>query len=105
MRLAVRVQVRLVGTGAGDGWPVAGCACVGCRAALLSGSARARLAAVVDGRLSLGSGGVVAAGRYDVQPTGAAWSVTGPDGTRLLWAPHSGAETEGAPYDGVFLGL
>jgi adenosylcobinamide kinase/adenosylcobinamide-phosphate guanylyltransferase len=86
MRLAVRVQLRLVGTGAGDGCPVPGCPCVACRAS----EARAPLAAVVDGQVALSAED--------------AGTLTSADGTRLLWAPHGGSVEEPA-YDAVLLGL
>jgi adenosylcobinamide kinase/adenosylcobinamide-phosphate guanylyltransferase len=105
MRLAVPVQVRLVGTGPADGWPSPGCICVGCRAAQLSGETRGPLAAVVDEQVLLSAGSVEAAPGYEVEPVRAAWSVTGPTGTRLLWAPRDGMVPEGPSYDAVFLGL
>jgi adenosylcobinamide kinase / adenosylcobinamide-phosphate guanylyltransferase len=90
MRLAVPVRVRLVGTGADDGWPVPGCSCVSCRAARLGGEARGPLGAVVDEQVTLSAddGG----------------TLTSADGTRLLWAPRGGV-AEGPAYDAVFLGL
>jgi len=85
MRLAVPVQLRLVGTGAGV--PRPGCPCVGCRA----DEPRAPLAALVDEQVTL---------------TGEdAGTLTSADGTRLLWAPRGAAEAEGPRYDAVLLGL
>ena len=105
MRLAVRVQIRLLGTADAAGWPTPGCACVSCRAAKLSGEVRAPLAAVIDGYVALTDGGVEPAPGYDVHPAGTAWTVIGPDGTRLLWAPHEGEVPDASPYHAVLLGL
>src|SRR5690349_14139068 len=105
MRLAVPVQVRLVGTGPVDGWPLPGCSCVGCRAAQVAGEVRAPLSAVIDDQVLLTAGGVEPAPAYEIEPVRAAWSITSPTGTRVLWAPRDGLVPEGPPYDAVFLGL
>ena len=63
MRLAVAMRVRLLGTGASDGWPNPWCACASCGAARAAGRVRRQTSALVDGRLlfELGHDGVRAA--------------------------------------------
>jgi adenosylcobinamide kinase/adenosylcobinamide-phosphate guanylyltransferase len=48
--------VRLLGTGASDGWPDPWCACASCRAAADGGAVRGRSSALVDDRLLLDLG-------------------------------------------------
>ena len=57
------MHVRLLGTGASDGWPNPWCACPSCGAARASGLVRRQTSALVDGRLLLeiGHDGVRAA--------------------------------------------
>ena len=57
------MRVRLLGTGASDGWPNPWCACSSCGAARESGLVRRQTSALVDGRLllELGHDGVRAA--------------------------------------------
>ena len=45
------MHVRLLGTGASDGWPNPWCTCASCRAAAAQGVVRASTSALVDGRL------------------------------------------------------
>ncbi len=63
MRLAVAMRVRMLGTGASDGWPNPWCRCGSCGAARSDGVLRAQTSALVDGRLllDLGQDGVRAA--------------------------------------------
>jgi adenosylcobinamide kinase/adenosylcobinamide-phosphate guanylyltransferase len=66
------VDVTLLGTGAGDGWPNPFCDCASCRAARRSGRWRAQTAALVDGRLlfECGAGLPAAAARHGVELAG-----------------------------------
>lgn len=50
------MQVRLLGTGASDGWPDPWCACSSCAAAVRQGVLRGQTGALVDGRLLLDLG-------------------------------------------------
>lgn len=50
------MQVRLLGTGAADGWPTAYCRCPSCRSARTSGRLRTPTSALVDDRLLLDLG-------------------------------------------------
>ena len=106
MRLAVRMRVRLDGTGPSDGLPVAGCGCVTCRAATVDAVRRAPLRAVVDGGLVLSTDGPVTESDLLVELVGdGAWAVSS-GAERLLWSP--GGEVPagvGASYDLVLLGM
>jgi adenosylcobinamide kinase / adenosylcobinamide-phosphate guanylyltransferase len=104
------MDVRLVGTGGGDGWPRPGCGCASCERARWAGRHRDPARVVVDGVLSVGPGG--AGGRaagYRVEAVPGGWTVTGPDGARLLVAGGSGAAPDppagAAPYDIALLDL
>jgi len=50
------MQVRLLGTGAADGWPNAWCGCASCAAATAQGVLRGNTSALVDDRLLLDAG-------------------------------------------------
>lgn len=47
------MSVRLIGTGAADGWPTPFCSCASCTAERTAGRVRAQAAALVDGRVLL----------------------------------------------------
>lgn len=82
------MQVSLIGTGARQGLPVAGCPCASCRAAELAGPRRAALQVRVDGGAALGAPGEVQVGDE--------W---------LLWAPDGLIPAGSTPCDVVLLGL
>ncbi len=65
MRLAVAMQVRMLGTGSADGWPNPWCSCASCRAAARAGVVRSSTSALLDDRLllELGADGLRAAVR------------------------------------------
>jgi adenosylcobinamide kinase / adenosylcobinamide-phosphate guanylyltransferase len=109
------MDVRLVGTGGGSGWPRPGCRCASCERAAAAGRHRAPAQVVVDGVLPIGPGpagqaltGPRAAG-YRVEAMPGGWTVTGPDGGRLLVGDGSGVTPEppagGRPYDIALLDL
>lgn len=50
------MSVRLLGTGAADGWPQAFCRCASCRAERVSGRVRAQTSALIDGVVLLDCG-------------------------------------------------
>src|SRR4051812_49743593 len=56
MRHARRMRVRLLGTGASDGWPNPWCDCASCTAAAAAGIVRGQTSALVDDRLLLDIG-------------------------------------------------
>ncbi|MGB8650673.1 MAG: bifunctional adenosylcobinamide kinase/adenosylcobinamide-phosphate guanylyltransferase [Mycobacteriales bacterium] len=60
------MRIRMLGSGAADGWPNPWCTCASCEAALAQGVLRGQTSALVDGRLliELGSDGPRAAARY-----------------------------------------
>lgn len=51
-----RVSLRVLGTGAADGWPQAFCRCASCAAERAAGRVRSQTAALLDGRLLLDCG-------------------------------------------------
>jgi adenosylcobinamide kinase/adenosylcobinamide-phosphate guanylyltransferase len=60
------VRIRVLGSGASDGWPNPWCSCASCTAALAQGVVRGQTSVLVDGRLliDLGPDGPRAAARY-----------------------------------------
>jgi adenosylcobinamide kinase/adenosylcobinamide-phosphate guanylyltransferase len=103
--MGVAMEIRLLGTGGRDGWPRPGCRCASCTRARSSGRHRAPAEVVVDGVLRLASGeppaevsgspaGAQGAGGHRVEQVPGGWSVTGPDGARLLVADGSGRPAE-----------
>jgi len=101
------MEVRLAGTGGGRGWPRPGCGCASCARARSAGRHRAPAQVLVDGVLRLGPG---AASRppagYQVGRLPGGWTVTGPDGARLLAADGSRVTPEppaGAGAYGIVL--
>jgi adenosylcobinamide kinase / adenosylcobinamide-phosphate guanylyltransferase len=101
------MEVCLAGTGGAGGWPQQGCACASCTRARAAGRARAPARVVVDGVLDIGAGHPPAG--YEVRRMPGAWSVTGPDGGRLLVADGSGVSPQppasAQPYDVVLLDM
>jgi adenosylcobinamide kinase / adenosylcobinamide-phosphate guanylyltransferase len=104
------VEVRLTGTGGGDGWPQPGCGCASCERARAAGRRRAPAQLLVDGVLRIGGaggrgGGTVPGGaaghRIERVPGGRA--VTAPDGGRLLVGdgPGGGPPGSGPPGSGL----
>jgi adenosylcobinamide kinase/adenosylcobinamide-phosphate guanylyltransferase len=95
------MEIRLLGTGGRDGWPQPGCRCASCARARSSGRHRNRAEVVVDGVLRLTPGEPPARsgrpGGHRVEEVAGGWSVTGPDGARLLVADGSGAVLYPAP--------
>src|SRR5580704_3565594 len=95
------MEIRLLGTGGRDGWPQPGCRCASCARARSSGRHRSRAEVVVDGVLRLTPGEPPARGGrpggHRVEEVPGGWSVTGPDGARLLVADGSGAVLDPAP--------
>jgi adenosylcobinamide kinase/adenosylcobinamide-phosphate guanylyltransferase len=91
------MEVVLVGTGGETGWPEPGCRCASCASARAAGRARSPAAVRIDGdpipdkpgrpgdRLDLG--GHIIELHAGAGPGRIAWSVTGRDGARLLYAP------------------
>ena len=91
------MEVVLVGTGGDAGWPEPGCRCASCAPARATGQARAPAAVRIDGaaipdrpgrpgdRLDLD--GHLVELHAGARPGRLAWSVTGRDGARLLYAP------------------
>jgi adenosylcobinamide kinase / adenosylcobinamide-phosphate guanylyltransferase len=101
------MEVRLAGTGGGRGWPRPGCGCASCARARSAGHHRAPAQVLVDGVLRLGPS---AASRppagYKVGRLPGGWTVTGPDGARLLVADGSRVTPEppgGAGAYGIVL--
>ena len=118
------VEVRLAGTGGDRGWPRPDCRCASCERARSAGRRRAPTRVLVDGVLELDPGTTrphwPGASGYRVERVPGAWTVTGPDGARLLVGdgpadgqgagtpPRAGAgaaEAASAPYDVVLLDL
>ena len=108
------MDVRLVGTGGSGGWPRAGCRCASCARVRAAGRPRAPAGVTVDGVLRIdadrGAGDTVpGAAGYRVDRLPGAWTVTGPDGGRLLVADGSGITTQppadARPYDIALLDL
>jgi adenosylcobinamide kinase / adenosylcobinamide-phosphate guanylyltransferase len=114
------VEVRLAGTGGDRGWPRPDCRCASCERARSAGRRRAPTRVLVDGVLEIGPGTPAApcpgASGYRVERVPGAWTVTGPDGARLLVGdgpadgqgartPRAGAGASSAPYDLVLLDL
>ena len=118
------MEVCLLGTGGGHGWPQPGCRCASCARAAAAGRRREPTRVLVDGvlRLEPGRAPVSSAGhRAERVPGG--WAVTGPDGARLLVGEEVGAAPDpsaagqagtgdprgsadhGPPYDIVVLDL
>ena len=66
------MRLRLLGTGASDGWPNPWCTCRSCAAARTEGIVRGQTSALIDDRLLLdiGPDGVRAAGRFGVSLAG-----------------------------------
>jgi adenosylcobinamide kinase / adenosylcobinamide-phosphate guanylyltransferase len=97
------MEVRLAGTGGGRGWPRPGCGCASCARARSAGRHRAPAQVLVDGVLHLGPG---AAARppagYQVGRLPGGWTVTGPDGARLLVADGSRVTPEPAADAGAY---
>ena len=108
------MDIRVVGSGGGRGWPEPGCGCASCRRAGVPGAARRPGLVLVDGVLEIAAGQPPRAGAgpgrgHQVRPAGAGWDITGPDGQRLLLAAGPGAEPvppdRAARYDAVLLDL
>jgi adenosylcobinamide kinase / adenosylcobinamide-phosphate guanylyltransferase len=106
------MEVRLAGTGGGRGWPRPGCGCASCARARSAGHHRAPAQVLVDGMLRLGPGdapGVSGpSAGYQVGRLPGGWTVTGPDGARLLVADGSRVPPEppgGGAYGIVLLDL
>lgn len=72
MRHARGMRVRMLGTGASDGWPNPWCDCASCRAAVADGIVRGQTSALIDDRLliDLGPDGPRAALRQSVSLSG-----------------------------------
>ena len=100
------MEVVLVGTGGDAGWPEPGCHCASCLPARAAGRARAPAAIRLDGALipdepgrpgdHLALGGHVVDLHPGARAGRVAWSVTGRDGARLLYAP-AGIAREASP--------
>src|SRR6516164_11173580 len=104
------MDVRLAGTGGGGGWPRPGCRCASCAVATAAGRRRAPAQVLVDEVLRLGPGPPPAAPPgYQAGRMPGGWTVTGPDGGRLLVADGSGVAPQPppgtGPYDIVLLDL
>ncbi|HTS97506.1 MAG TPA: bifunctional adenosylcobinamide kinase/adenosylcobinamide-phosphate guanylyltransferase [Streptosporangiaceae bacterium] len=109
------MDVCLVGTGGSGGWPRPGCGCASCARARAAGRHRSPARVVVDGVLSLEAAWPAAAGPparaagYRVEAMPGGWTVTAPDGGRLLAADGSGVPPEppdgAGPYDIALLDL
>jgi adenosylcobinamide kinase / adenosylcobinamide-phosphate guanylyltransferase len=115
------MEVCLLGTGGGHGWPQPGCRCASCARAAAAGRHREPTRVLVDGVLRIEPGRAPAPSPgYRVGPGPGGWAVTGPDGARLLvgdgpgGGPGQPAEPgagpgpgtgPGAPYDIVLLDL
>ena len=107
------MEVCLLGTGGGRGWPQPGCRCASCARAAAAGRHREPTRVLVDGVLRIEPGRAPdPSPGYRVGPGPWGWAVTGPDGARLLVGdgpggapgPPAGAGP-GAPYDIVLLDL
>ncbi len=105
------MEVCLLGTGGGRGWPQPGCRCASCARAAAAGRHREPTRVLVDGVLRIEPGRAPApAPGYRVGPGPGGWAVTGPDGARLLVGDGPGpgpgpVAGPGAPYDVVLLDL
>ncbi|MCW2499012.1 MAG: cobU [Frankiales bacterium] len=68
------MRIRVLGSGASDGWPNPWCSCASCTAALAQGVVRGQSSVLVDGRLliDLGPDGPRAAARYGESLAGVA---------------------------------
>jgi adenosylcobinamide kinase/adenosylcobinamide-phosphate guanylyltransferase len=109
------MEVCLLGTGGGRGWPQPGCRCASCARAAAAGRHREPTRVLVDGVLRIEPGREPAPSPgYRVGPGPGGWAVTGPDGTRLLVGDGPGdgpgagpgpVAGPGAPYDIVLLDL
>jgi len=87
------MRVRLRGTGGPRGWPAPGCRCASC--GRVPPGHRRRISIVVGDRLRLAPapGGDAEPGHV-VAATADGWTVTGPDGARVLYAPARDALPE-----------
>jgi len=79
------MRVRLGGTGGPLGWPVPGCRCASC--GRVPPGHRRPASIVVGDRLRLAPAVAGAEPGHAVAATADGWTVTGPDGARLLYAP------------------
>lgn len=102
------MEVRLLGTGGGDGWPRPGCRCASCARAGASGR-RAPAHVLVDGTLHIEPGLPPRPGAHRVARIPGGWDLTAPDGGRLLIAEGAGAVPDPppgtAPYTVALLDL
>ena len=114
------MEVCLIGTGGGRGWPQPGCPCASCARARSAGRRREPARVLVDGVLRIDAGRPPASSpAHSIERVAGGWAVTGPDGGRLLVAEGPGAVREppdstdhpgstghhGQPYDIVLLDL
>jgi len=89
------MDVRLAGTGGSGGWPRPGCGCASCARARSAGRYRAPAQVLVDEVLELRPGRAPGPPPgYQVGRMPGGWTVTGPDGARLLAADGSGVTPE-----------
>lgn len=79
------MEVCLLGTGGGRGWPQPGCRCASCARAASAGRPREPTRVLVDGVLRIEPGRAPAPSPgHRVERVPGGWAVTGPDGARLL---------------------
>ena len=104
------MDVRLAGTGGSGGWPRPGCRCASCSRARSAGRDHAPAHVLVDEVLHLRPGHAPEPPPgYQVGRMPGGWTVTGPDGARLLAADGSGVTPQpsgsAGAYDIVLLDL
>ncbi len=104
------MDVRLAGTGGSGGGPRPDCRCASCARARSAGRSRAPAHVLVDEVLQLRPGRAPGPPPgYQAGRVPGGWTVTGPDGARLLAADGSGIAPQppggASPYDIVLLDL